>query len=118
MGFEEILDTIMRMQNGNYASVADVVELRKYFSQSMKHLQASVDEGFAWRLSRTRAFSEVVEEAPRLVDVQFFGLDREKVVRHTTSLTIKQMLQQFAPEHGQLVASDSSGVELGAEVSL
>merc|ERR1712176_167696 len=56
--------------------------------------------------------------SPWLVDVRLSLMAETKIQRHSSKLTIGELVQQLASRYGQLAVTDTSGVKLGSELTL
>jgi len=122
LSFDDLFSVIMRLQGQHAAKVTDVVELRKFMSQSLSQIRTEMRRGFE-RLdepSVLRSVQPAPAVTPRLVDVQVTFDGRTRMQRHAASFTVEQLLQQLGPDtdSGRLVATDAAGVEVGPELTL
>jgi len=121
LSFEELIDTVMRLQGEHAAKVTDVVELRKFTKQSVKELHSLVAvklDALHDKTLKTMACQVPNSGQTTTLDVKLTLADVTKTQRHAAALTIRELLAQFADQHGRLVAEDVNGVEMGPELTL
>jgi len=141
LSFEDVLGMIMRLQGDHASKVTDIVDLRKFVQQllnekfvsqqletdhkldeiggRLEQLCERVGMGVQVSPEGSRSGQAWVQSQP-MVDVSLTlkGKTKTRIQRHVSSLTIGQLLQDFTPEHGPLVAHLDALPEHGPSVEL
>jgi len=139
LGFEELLNVVMRVRGAHTSRVTDIVELREYLrlklnriESKLLHEQKGLFEEISRGLTASRdpiagvatvtgggVLSDGGGSSSGLTDVRLLlPGGKTKVRRHSTRTTIAQVLSQVSSKYGQLRATDSAGVEYDAELTL
>lgn len=120
MGFEELLNVVLRLRGEHTSRVTDIVELREYMRHRLDRVEGELRAGqkeLGERLLSQRTTGLASPCGLVVVSLTLPG-GRTKVRRHAARTTVAQLLDQLTLEHGRLVVLDGLGVELGTELML
>jgi len=127
LDFEELLNVVRRVKGDHSSRVTDIVQLREYLRLKLDRVESRLQRELKMvfeKISREAVLGSLVlgdgarsSSGLTVVRLLLPG-GKTKLLHRSMHTTIAQVLSQVSSEDCRLAATDSAGVEYGAELTL